>query len=33
MLNNVAEIGSDLEFRSSLASPTIRIDGMTIAGE
>jgi PmbA protein len=33
MLNNVAEIGNDLEFRSSLASPTIRIDGMTIAGE
>jgi PmbA protein len=33
MLNNVAEVGSDLEFRSSLASPTIRIDGMTIAGE
>jgi PmbA protein len=33
MLNNVAEIGNDLEFRSSLASPTVRIDGMTIAGE
>jgi PmbA protein len=31
--NNVEEDGSDLEFRSSLASPTIRIDGMTIAGE
>jgi PmbA protein len=33
MLNNVAEIGNDLQFRSSLASPTVRIDGMTIAGE
>jgi PmbA protein len=33
MLNNIAEIGSDLEFRGSVASPTIRIDGMIIAGE
>jgi PmbA protein len=33
MLNNISEIGSDLEFRSSVAAPTIRIDGMTIAGE
>jgi PmbA protein len=33
MLNNIAEIGSDLEFRSSMACPTLRIEGMTIAGE
>ena len=25
-------IGSDLEFRGAVASPTLRIDGMTIAG-
>jgi PmbA protein len=33
MLNNVAAIGNDLEFRGAVASPTLRIDGMTIAGE
>jgi PmbA protein len=33
MLNNIVEIGSDLNFRGALASPTVRIDGMTIAGE
>lgn len=33
MLMNVAAIGNDLVFRGSVASPTIRIDGMTIAGE
>jgi PmbA protein len=33
MLNNIVEIGSDLKFRSSMACPTVRIDGMTIAGE
>jgi PmbA protein len=33
MFRNVTEIGNDLEFRSSLACPTIRIDGMTVAGE
>jgi PmbA protein len=33
MLFNIAEIGNDLEFRSSIASPTVRIDGMTVAGE
>lgn len=32
MLNNVTAIGNDLVFRGSLASPTLRIDGMTIAG-
>lgn len=33
MLSNVSEIGSDLEFRSAIACPTLRIDGMTVAGE
>jgi PmbA protein len=32
MLKNITAIGSDLAFRSSIASPTLRIDGMTIAG-
>lgn len=32
MLRNISEIGNDLEFRGSTASPTIRIDGMIIAG-
>ncbi|HEU4414173.1 MAG TPA: metallopeptidase TldD-related protein, partial [Candidatus Angelobacter sp.] len=32
MLNNISEIGNDLEFRSSTAAPTLRIDGMMIAG-
>jgi PmbA protein len=33
MLRNIAAIGNDLEFRSATAAPTLRIDGMTIAGE
>lgn len=33
MLNNISEIGNNLEFRSSTACPTLRIDGMMIAGE
>jgi PmbA protein len=32
MLRNVAAIGNDLEFRGAVASPTLRVDGMTIAG-
>jgi PmbA protein len=32
MMMNVTAIGSDLVFRGSVASPTLRIDGMTIAG-
>jgi PmbA protein len=32
MLNNISEIGNDLVFRGSSACPTLRIDGMTIAG-
>jgi PmbA protein len=30
---NISEIGNDLEFRGSVACPTIRIDGMTVAGQ
>src|ERR1700692_128024 len=33
MFNHISEIGSDLEFRGSVASPTIRIDGLTVGGE
>ncbi len=32
MFKNVTAIGNDLVFRGSVASPTLRIDGMTIAG-
>ena len=33
MFFNLSEIGSDLHFRGPIASPTLRIDGMTVAGE
>ncbi len=33
MLKNISAIGNDLIFRSAVAAPTLRIDGMTIAGE
>jgi PmbA protein len=33
MFMNISEIASDLEFRGSVASPTIRIDGLTVGGE
>ncbi len=32
MYRNIAAIGNDLEFRGASAAPTIRIEGMTIAG-
>jgi PmbA protein len=32
MLRNIAAIGRDLVFRGSTAAPTLRVDGMTIAG-
>jgi len=32
MLRNVTAIGNDLKFRGAVASPTLRVDGMTIAG-
>ena len=33
MLRNITEIANDLEFRGSVACPTLRIDGLTMAGE
>ena len=33
MLRNISQIGNDLEFRGSVAAPTLRIDGLTVAGE
>ena len=33
MFLHISEIGNDLEFRGSVASPTIRIDGLTVGGE
>jgi PmbA protein len=30
---NISEIGSDLEFRGSVAAPTIRVDGLMVGGE
>jgi PmbA protein len=32
MLNGIAEIGNDLEFRGSVSAPTIMIGEMTVAG-
>ncbi|HEX4319772.1 MAG TPA: metallopeptidase TldD-related protein [Acidobacteriaceae bacterium] len=32
MLRNITAIGNDLEFRGSVACPTLRVDGMTVAG-
>jgi len=32
MFANISAIGNDLVFRGSVAAPTLRIDGMTIAG-
>ena len=32
MLQNISAVGDDLVFRGATASPTIRIDGMTLAG-
>src|SRR6202046_770917 len=33
MFFNISEIANDLEFRGSVAAPTIRIDGLTVGGE
>ena len=33
MFSNLAEIGNDLVWRGAVACPTLRIEGMTIAGE
>lgn len=32
MLNHIEMIGSDLDFRSALAAPTLLIEGLTVAG-
>ena len=32
MLKNITAIGNDLVFRSSVTAPTLRVDGMTVAG-
>ncbi len=32
MLNHIEMVGSDLEFRSALASPTLLVTGLTVAG-
>jgi PmbA protein len=33
MFFNISETANDLEFRGSVASPTLRIDGLTVGGE
>lgn len=33
MFRNISAIGNDLVFRGAIASPTLRIEGMTVAGE
>src|ERR1051325_4710110 len=33
MLQSISAIGSDLEFRGSIASPTLLVSEMTVAGE
>lgn len=33
MFRNISQIANDLEFRGSVACPTIRIDGLTVGGE
>jgi len=33
MLEGIEQIGADLEFRGSIASPTILIKEMTISGQ
>jgi PmbA protein len=33
MFMNISEVADDLEFRGSVASPTLRIDGLTVGGE
>jgi PmbA protein len=33
MFFNISDIANDLEFRGSVAAPTLRIDGLTVGGE
>jgi PmbA protein len=32
MLNHIESVGSDLEFRSAVAAPTLLVEGLTVAG-
>ena len=32
MIRQVAMVGSDLEFRSAIAAPTLLVEGLTVAG-
>jgi len=32
ILNHIAAVGSDLEFRGSIAAPTLLVEGLTVAG-
>jgi PmbA protein len=32
MLGNISQVGNDLEFLFTVASPTIRIDNMMVSG-
>jgi PmbA protein len=32
MLNHIERVGSDLEFRSAVAAPTLLVEGLTVAG-
>ena len=32
MINHISMVGSDLEFRSPIASPTLLVEGLTVAG-
>jgi PmbA protein len=33
MFMNISDIANDLEFRGSVAAPTLRVDGLTVGGE
>ena len=33
MFFNISEVANDLEFRGAVASPTIRVEGLTVGGE
>jgi predicted Zn-dependent protease len=33
MFFNISEIANDLEFRGSVAAPTLRIEGLIVGGE
>ena len=32
IFNHIAVIGSDLEFKSAIAAPTLLVEGLTVAG-